>query len=309
MSIDELNELVRNGGIDEFIRVCEAAQTKELSKVADTVVSIPGARLVLVSGASSAGKTTAAKRLCTQLRVNGAEALHMSTDDYFVGNSRNPRDENGAFDYETVEAVDSARLSADICALLSGDAVHLRRFDFAVHEGFDAEAPSRLRPGAFVVLEGLHALNPVLTAGVDDGCKFRMFVEPKTQVEVFARTRLRPADARFMRRLVRDNQFRKLSPVETFEMWPKVVAGERKWVDPFRPLAAVEFDSGLEYELAVLKPYVAGLLVTITMKRGADAVMPAALLRMLSLVHEARSAVVPGDSILRETIGGSALEY
>ena len=106
MCIDELNALVESGGMDEFIRVCEARQCKALSKIADDIVARPGVRLILLAGASSAGKTTTAKRLCTQLRVNGADAVHFSTDDYFVGDARNPRDENGEFDYETVEAVE-----------------------------------------------------------------------------------------------------------------------------------------------------------------------------------------------------------
>ena len=267
MCIDELNALTESGGMNEFIRVCEARQCKELSRIADDIVDRPEIRLILLAGASSAGKTTTAKRLCTQLRVNGREATHFSTDDYFVGDARNPRDENGELDYETVEAVDIERLSSDINTLFAGGEIHPRRFDFVKHDGYDDASTMSIAPGEFVVLEGIHALNPRLTEGVPDECKYRIFVEPKTQPEVFFHTRLSSADARLMRRLVRDNQFRKMSPVDTFRLWPKVVEGEEKWINPFRGNADVEFDSALEYEICVLKSYVAGLLEIVRRKK------------------------------------------
>ena len=308
MTIAELNDVVASGGIDEFIRVCEARQVKALSKIADEIASRPGTRLVLLAGASSAGKTTTAKRLATQLRVDGFAAMHLSTDDYFVGNARNPRDENGEFDYERVDCVDMPRLAEDLNALLDGRRVRLRRFDFVRHEGFDAHAETSLEPGGVVILEGIHALNPVLVEGVDDAVKYRVFIEPKTQLVVFATSRLPPADGRLLRRLVRDNQFRKLSPMETFRVWPKVLAGERKWIDPFRGFADAEFDSGLEYELAVLKLYAAGLLEMVKMREPLDP-KALALSELLAAILPADPSKVPGDSILRETIGGSQLEY
>ncbi len=308
MTIDELNGIIESGGFDEFVRVCEARQTKTLARIADAVAAKRGVRLLLLSGASSAGKTTTAKRLCTQLRVNGIEAWHLSTDDYFVGDARNPRDENGDFDYETVEAVDSVRLADDLNALMAGRAVRLRRFNFRAHEGYDALRPTVLPHGCCIVLEGIHALNPRLTEGVEDDCKFRLFIEPKEQPEVFCHTRLPSADARLIRRLVRDNRFRRLDPTETFRMWPKVLAGERKWIDPYRGNADDEFDSSLAYELPVLKPYVAGLLAQVRLRdpQNAKAEM---LSDLFTLVRDMPPVAVPGDSILRETIGSSQLDY
>jgi len=308
MCIDELNALTESGGMNEFIRVCEARQCKALSRIADDIVARPEIRLILLAGASSAGKTTTAKRLCTQLRVNGREATHFSTDDYFVGDARNPRDENGELDYETVEAVDIERLSSDINALFAGGEIHPRRFDFVKHDGYDDASTMSIAPGEFVVLEGIHALNPRLTEGVPDECKYRIFVEPKTQPEVFFHTRLSSADARLMRRLVRDNQFRKMSPVDTFRLWPKVLEGEEKWINPFRGNADVEFDSALEYEICVLKSYVAGLLEIVRRKKP-DEVKADMLFDLLATVDPVSPVVVPGDSILRETIGSSQLEY
>lgn len=308
MTIDELNDAVDSAEVGEFIRVCEARQRKALSKIADRITERGGIRLVLLAGGSSAGKTTTAKRLCTQLRVNGAVAMHMSTDDYFVGDARNPRDENGELDYETIECVDMERLAADLNALMRGETIHPRRFDFVKHEGYDAGQTVMLPKGGVIVLEGIHALNPHLTAGVEDACKFRLFIEPKTQPEVFALTKLPSTDARLLRRIVRDNQFRKMEPLDTFRMWPKVLAGEDKWINPFRPLADAEFDSALPYELAVLKLYAEGLLQKTLLKKP-DEIKAQVLLDLLRTVHATDPTKVPGDSILRETIGGSQLEY
>ena len=308
MTIEELNAIAQSPDMDEFIRVCEARQVKALSHIADTIAARPATRLVLLAGASSAGKTTTAKRLCTQLRVNGLKATHFSTDDYFVGDRRNPRDENGELDYEHVECVDIPRLAADLNALLAGEEVHPRRFDFVAHEGYDAPTTLRIPPNGVVVLEGIHALNPRLTKGVDDACKFRVFAEPHPQIELFVSTRMDSSDARLLRRLVRDNQFRKVDPCETFRMWPKVLAGEKKWIEPFRGRADATFDTALEYELTVLKPYVLGLL-EIVRRRRPDNMHVQLLTELLGLVASVPPITVPGDSILRETIGGSQLEY
>ena len=308
MTIEELNDTVDSGEIDEFIRVCEARQRKALSKIADRITERGGVRLVLLAGGSSAGKTTTAKRLCTQLRVNGAVALLLSTDDYFVGDARNPRDENGELDYETIECVDMPRLAADLNALFRQEVIHPRRFDFQKHEGYDSETTLALPENGIVVLEGIHALNPRLTAEVDDACKFRLFIEPMTQLEFFATTKVPVTDARLLRRVVRDNQFRKMDPQTTFDMWPKVLAGETKWINPFRGNADAEFDSALPYEMAVLKPYAQGLLEKVLLKKP-DEKKAFALLELLKAVRATDPTKVPGDSILRETIGGSQLDY
>ena len=308
MTLEELNEAVETGEIDEIVRVCEARQVKALSALADRICAQKGVRLVLLCGGSSAGKTTTAKRLCTQLRVNGASALHMSTDDYFVGDARNPRRPDGTFDYETIEAVDAPRLASDVNALLAGDAVHLRRFDFVKHEGYDSEGATSIPENGYIVLEGIHALNPVLTDDVPEPCKFRLFIEPKTQLTVFALTKLRPQDGRLLRRLVRDNQFRKMSPFETFDLWPQVLDGEEKWINPYRCRADAEFDSGLDYELAVLKPYVGGLVERVRLRRPEEK-MANVFSELFAAILPAHPNAVPGDSILRETIGGSQLDY
>ena len=308
MTIDDLNKCVESGDIDELIRVSEARQCKALSKIADTIAERGGVGVVLLAGGSSSGKTTTAKRLATQLRVNGIEAMHLSTDDYFVGDARNPRDENGELDYETVECIDIPRLDEDMARLVRGEPVCLRRFNFAKHDGFDETTPTSLPPGGIVILEGLHALNPLLATNFPRESKFGLFIEPITQPVVFATTPLRPTEARLLRRIVRDNRYRKMSPADTFRMWPKVIAGEKKWILPFRELADAEFDSGLVYELTVLKPFVAGLLQKYLIQTPGN-ILAHTLLEILEAVRETDPTKVPGDSILRETIGGSQLEY
>ena len=309
MTTEELNAHIADGSINEVIRVAEAKQIKYLSRIADEITSKSRHRLVLVTGASAAGKTTTAKRICTQLMVNGVSAaMHLSTDDYFVGDELNPRDENGNLDYEHVECVDIARLASDVNALLRGETVPKRRFDFVKHEPFYTDEQVTLPESGMIVLEGIHALNPRLTEGIDDRTKFRVFIEPIPDIDVFGGFMPTPADARFLRRMVRDNQFRQRNPADTVRMWPSVRAGEAKWIDPFRRHADAAFNSYLVYELAALKPYVGGLLERARRELGENRLV-VNMIRLLETVDPISPNAIPGDSILRETIGGSQLEY
>lgn len=308
MTAEELNACIANGTVNEVIRVAEAKQVKALSKIADEICRDDRRRLVLVAGASAAGKTTTAKRMCTQLRVNDREALHLSTDDYFVGDELNPRDEDGKLDYEHVECVDIARLAADINALLRGESVRKRRFDFVKHEPFYIDEQLLLSASGLVVLEGIHALNPRLTEGLDDAMKYRVFIEPQPQLDVFGGFCPSSRDARFLRRMVRDNQFRKRNPVDTLELWPSVIRGEERWIEPFRHNADALFNSYLVYELAALKPFAGGLLERVHREKGEDRLI-VSMIRLLETVEPISTEAIPGDSILRETIGGSQLEY
>jgi len=304
----ELNRAVEDGSIKDIIRVAEARQCKILSKVADDICSRSDVRLVLVSGGSAAGKTTTAKRICTQLGVNDRASIHLSTDDYYLGNDKTPRNEKGELDYEHVECVEIDRLVADINALCRGEAVPIRRFDFPNHKPYTLEKCLHLPKGGMIVLEGIHALNPRLTEGVPDEAKYRVFVEPKPSLTVLGSYTLQPPDARFIRRMVRDAQFRKILPVKTVNLWMNVLAGEKKWIDPYRDRADWTFDSYLVYELAVLKPYVYGLLEWAGRELG-NVLEILTLIELLEKIEGIPPDVIPGDSIIRETIGGSQLEY
>ena len=307
MKIEDLNEAISSGAVGELIHVVEARQRKVLSKIADAICARDGVRLVLVCGGSAAGKTTTAKRIVTQLKVNDRFALHLSTDDYFVGDDRTPRDANGELDYEHVECVDIARLVSDLNALFRGEAIPVRRFDFTTHQPQIAEKWLTLPSDGFIVLEGIHALNPRLTEGVDESAKYRVLIEPRPSLEADGKV-LTPQEARFLRRLVRDNQFRKMPPSTTVNLWPKVLEGETKWIEPFRDAADAVFDSYLVYELAALKPYAGGLLEQARHDLG-DRPEIVSKIDLLAKVEIAPNDLVPGDSILRETIGGSQLEY
>ena len=308
MTIDELNAINASGGMDEFIRVAEARQVKALSKISDDICAAGGKRLVLLAGCSSAGKTTTATRLATQLRVNGVDTMHFSTDDYFVGDRRNPRDENGEFDYEHVECVDIPRLTADLDALIRGEAVRMRKFDFRAHEGYDETTVTSIPESGMIVLEGIHALNPRLVDGIDEKLKYRIFIEPRSELEIFFRTKIASRETRLVRRLVRDASFRGMDPATTFAMWPKVIAGEEKWILPFRGNADAEFNSALDYELAVLRNYAEGAL-RLFLAKHPDVIQARAIVDLLSMIDQVSPNSVPGDSILRETIGGSQLTY
>lgn len=266
----------------DAILVEEARQIKALSRIADMIAARKGVKLVLLCGPSSAGKTTTAKRLAIQLQVEGFSALSMSTDDYFVGDERNPRDENGEFDYEHVDCVDAAELEEDLSRLIRGETITPRRFDFQKHVGFrDTSKSLKLPENGIIILEGIHALNP----------KFTSHISPKNKFKIFIHC---PKELRFYRRMVRDNHYRNMSAEATIAMWPKVLKGEERWINPYRHEADVEFESALPYERGVLKPFVEKLIGKVEAFEEYK-MIPA--------------KKVPGDSILRETIGGSALEY
>jgi uridine kinase len=308
-SIEALNEIVRRGDFSHLVLKDETRHAERIVRVAERIAArVPAARLVLVSGPSSAGKTTTSLRLCIRLRENGLSAIRFSTDDYFVGDSRNPRNPDGSFDYETIEAVDYARLVADLKALFAGEAVHLRRFDFSTKEGYDAPEATTLPPGGVVVLEGIHALNPRLTEGIAESIKFRVYLNMFTQLFTEGCESFFSNDTRLLRRIVRDSNFRGAPAAETLARWHQVEEGEQKWINPYRRLADAVFNTALDYELAVLKPYALDLL------RGVDRTDPQfreadRLAEILSTVTAAPSDGVPVDSILRETIGGSRFDY
>ena len=307
-TLGDLNQAILEKRFDVFVRTVEAMQTKDLAQIADKIAARGEVRLVLLAGPSSAGKTTTAHRLCTQLRVVGLRPLLLSTDDYFVGDARNPRDAEGNLDYETVKAVDDVRLAADLGELFAGKAVHLRKFDFLKHDGYDAKETTRLPSDGVVVLEGIHALNPSLTAALPDNVKFRVYLNALTQLVVDSCNRISTTDTRLLRRLVRDFHFRGMSPIDTFRLWPNVVAGERKWIYPYQAKADAVFNSALDYELAVLKPFASELLNQV---KPWDVAFAEAR-RLSGILHNVSPApadCVPGDSILRETIGGSQLTY
>ncbi len=308
-TVGQLNQAVVEKRADDFVHTVEALHDKKLGRIADEIAQRePQVRLVLVAGPSSAGKTTFSKRLVTHLRVNGYRPILISTDSYFVGDARNPRDAAGNLDYEHIESMDLPRLNGDLLRLMAGEAVHLRAFDFKRKEGYDLAEPTRLPDNGIIVMEGIHSLNPHLTAEVPREQKFLIYINALTQLGVDSSNRISTTDTRVIRRMVRDHQFRGRAAIETLRMWPSIARGEKRWIYPYQHLADAVFNSALDYELAVLKPLAAPLLNQI--KPWDEAYVEAR--RLSGFLHNFSSLapdVVPGDSILREYIGGSQLTY
>lgn len=308
-TVGQLNEAIMANRVEDFIQTAEALHEKKLAHIAEQIATrTPPARLVLIAGPSSAGKTTFAKRLITHLRVNGLQPLLISTDNYFVGDERNPRDAAGNLDYEHIESMDLARLNRDLQALLDDQPVHLPEFDFVNKRSRDREAVTQLGPRGLVVMEGLHCLNPQLTAEVDDAGKFRVYISALTQLAVDHNTRISTTDNRLLRRLVRDHRYRGHPALHTLQRWPSVQRGERRWIFPFQHLSDATFNSALDYELAVIKNRAAPLLNELKphQREYAEA------RRLSGFLHNFLAVppnAVPGNSILREYIGGSQLRY
>ncbi len=293
---------------DADVACAEKRHEDELASIARHIRDeADSARVVLIGGPSSAGKTTFAKRLTYHLGKLGVGTLVVSTDDYFVGDERNPRDENGNLDYEHIRAMDLDRLNANLADLVAGREALLPRFDFTRHAPAAEGHVERLKPGEVVVIEGLHSLNPELSPAIPDDDKFLLLADtitsPFNEVEG-----AEPGDGRLIRRIIRDGQFRGRPADSTIRLWPSVCAGESRWITPFRGNADFVFDTTLAYEPAVLKKFAVPLLEAI------DAGSPSRptadrLLDDLACFDERDDTGIPGFSILREYIGGSIIQY
>ncbi len=307
-TVSDLNAVVMRHEEDELIRVTEALHDKKFADIAAQIAARPDVRLVLIAGPSSSGKTTSAKRLTTHLRVLGLRPVVVSTDDFFVGDERNPRDENGKLDYEHIRAMDLDLLNENLTGLLAGREVGMPRYDFKSRAPFPERTPMRLEPGQIIVMEGIHCLNPELTAAVPREQKFLVYVSALTQLGIDRCCRISTTDNRLLRRIVRDSQFRARPALDSLRMWPSVRKGEARWIFPFQHLADATFNTSLDYELAVLKGFAAPLLNTIK----PDVPEYAEARRLTGILQNFMSIsakAIPGDSILRESIGGSQLSY
>lgn len=308
-TVGQLNQAILEKRAADFVQTIEALHNRKLAQIADRIVSqTPRIRLVLLAGPSSAGKTTTAKRIITHLRVSGLNPLLISTDNYFVGDELNPRDAKGNLDYEHIEAMDLPRLNSDLLSLMKGEAVRMRSFDFKTKRGFDQECLTQLPNNGILVMEGIHCLNPRLTSDVPREEKFLIYLNTLTQLGIDSSNRISTNDTRIIRRLVRDYQHRNRSALQTLRLWKSVARGEHQWIYPFQNLADAVFNSALDYELAVLKPLVSPLLNQVK-PWDKEYIEARRLSGMLHNFSSLSPNVVPSDSILRETIGNSILEY
>jgi uridine kinase len=301
----DLNEKIISNKIKEVIQLSEALHEKRVVEVAYQVAK-EGKRLILISGPSSSGKTTFARKLRIQLQVRGLHPLYLGTDDYFVERSQTPMDEKGQPNYEDLDALDVNLFNQDMNSLLEGKETDLPAFDFLAGQKKFGTRKTVLEPGDPIIIEGIHALNPELTPLVPEEEKFRIYISPLTQLNIDDHNRIPTTDSRMLRRLVRDYQYRGKSAQVTIKEWPKVRAGEDKNIFPYNSQADVFFNSVHIYELAVLKKYAEPLLASITQDEPeyGEATRMLRFLNFFNIVED--DSVISNTSIIREFIGGSA---
>jgi len=309
--VGQLNRLCLDGGIRQIIRVAEGLHEKKVASIADEIAARRGdVRLVTIAGPSSSGKTTFAKRLGIQLKVNGIEPVALSLDNYYVDRDRTPVDEEGHHDFEALEAIDLELFHQHLAELLAGREVATPRYDFVsgTRKSVSKWEPLRLAAGQVLLVEGIHGLNDRLTASVPRQSIFRVFISALSQLALDDHNRLFTADSRLIRRIVRDRLFRGFDTERTLELWERVRRGEAKWIFPFQEQADVMFNSALVYEPAVLKIYAERFLLQVP--RASVAYTEAyRLLKYLSTFAPVFPDEVPHTSILREFIGGSTFNY
>ena len=310
-TVGKLNKRIGDGDAGELIKIAEAVHEKLLSNIADKIGEARrerGLRLILISGPSSSGKTTTSKRLGVQLQVLGLHPVLVSTDDYFVNREDTPRDENGDYDFEALEAIDLARLNKDLADLMEGKSVDIPRFDFVTGTRQWHETPLRLDERSVLIMEGIHALNPRLTPSIPNDAKFRIYASCFTSIAMDNTSRIHTTDNRLLRRMIRDNATRGTSAADTIGRWESVRRGEERHIFPYQEEADVMFNSSLLYELPVLKPFAEPLLREIPNSRPEYATAQG-MLKFLENFTTIPTDEIPPTSVLREFIGGSAFKY
>lgn len=303
----EFNEAVLKGHAAKLINVSEALQEKKLGDIVDNIVE-RDAKLVLLAGPSSSGKTTTSKRLAILLMASGMKPHIISTDDYFVNRVDTPKDANGNYDFECIGAVDTQLFNKQMNQLLAGEEVNLPRYDFKLGERVYEDRHMRIGHGDIVIIEGNHALNPILSEQVPEDKKFRIFISPLTTIALDDHNSIPTKDIRLLRRLIRDYRYRGYSAKETIQRLPSVSAGEEKWIFPFQELADAIFNSALLYELAVIKDQVKPILEQIG-ECDVEYAEASRLRKFLRYFRSVPADQVPPTSLLREFAGGSSFKY
>lgn len=307
-TVGELNRAFTEGYATDLINVSEALQEKKIAMLADVIASKPEVKVILISGPSSSGKTTFSMRLSVQLMASGLKPYPISLDDYFVDRTKTPRDANGDYDYECIDALNIPLLSAHLNALLAGEEVELPRYNFKT--GLSEKSGKRLRitPQTILVLEGIHALNPALTPQVPDTCKYKIYASALTTIQLDDHNYIPTTDNRLLRRIVRDYKYRNYSATDTIRRWPSVRAGEEKWIFPYQEHADAMFNSALLFELSALRDQVLPLLEQVD-ERDPEYSEAYRLRIFLSYVKPISSDGLPPTSLLREFLGGSTFRY
>ena len=306
-TIAKLNRIIREGRADKIIRVAEGLQEKKFVSIAEHITkNRDKLKFILIAGPSSSGKTSSNQRLCVQLEVNGLHPIPISMDNYYVNREDTPKNPDGTYDYERVDVIDIALFNEHLTQLLQGKTVQLPYYNFMTGRREYRGQKMSMKENSIFVIEGIHALNPRVTASVPDENKLKIFVSALTPMSLDAFNRIHTTDLRMLRRMVRDSRFRSHDALDTIKMWPSVRHGEEKYIFPCQEDADIFFNTSLIYEPAILRKFAVPLLKTVPPEEKKAYFTARRLLRLLNLIEPLDEDAIPNNSILKEFIGGSA---
>ena len=307
-TVGDFNQAIEAGHATDIINISEALQEKKIANIAEDIANRQGVKLVLLAGPSSSGKTTSCKRLSIQLAVNGLKPLQISLDDYFVDRDRTPKDDNGEYDFESIYALNLDLLNEQFNALFRGEEVELPKYDFPSGKSVKSGKKLKMDPNNVLVVEGIHALNPELTAHIPQEQIYRVYASALTTILLDNHNYIPTTDNRLLRRIIRDYKYRGVSAQETIHRWPSVRAGENKWIFPYQENADAMFNTAMLYELSVLKMQAEPLLQQVpeNCEEHAEAYR---LLKFLKYFKGIPYNNLPPTSLLREFLGGSSFHY
>lgn len=307
-TIGDFNQAIDADHATDIINISEALQEKKIAKIAEEIANRKGVKLVLLAGPSSSGKTTSCKRLSIQLAVNGLKPLQISLDDYFVDREKTPKDASGEYDYESIYALDLDLINEQFNALFRGEEVELPKYDFQSGKSKKSGNKLKMNDNNVLVVEGIHALNPELTAHIPQEQIFRVYASALTTILLDNHNYIPTTDNRLLRRIIRDYKYRGVSAQETIHRWPSVRAGENKWIFPFQENADAMLNTAMLYELAVIKTQAEPLLQQVpeNCEEYAEAYR---LLKFLKYFKGIPYNNLPPTSLLREFLGGSSFHY
>ena len=307
LTVYKLNKAVEENRIKDVIMLAEALHEKKIANIADDIAKRKNVKMVLIAGPSSSGKTTFAQRLGIQLRLNGLKPVTISVDNYFVERQDTPRDENGEYNFECIEAIDLKLFNEHLVKLLNGEEIEVPEFDFAVGTKKYNGKKMKLADDEILVIEGIHCLNDKLTSQISKDQKYKIYISALTVLNMDRYNRISTTDTRLVRRIVRDYQFRNYTALHTLNTWHKVTEGEEKNIFPYQESADKIFNTSLIYELGALKPIAMPLLQEITdeYKEYAEAQR---LLNILKYFREIPKDYVPNNSLLKEFLGGGTFD-
>ena len=308
LTVYKLNKAIEEDRIKDVIMLAEALHEKKIANIADDIAKRKNVKMVLIAGPSSSGKTTFAQRLGIQLRLNGLKPVTISVDNYFVERQDTPRDENGEYNFECIEAIDLKLFNEHLVKLLNGEEIEVPEFDFNVGTKRYNGKKMRLAEDEILVIEGIHCLNDKLTSQISKDQKYKIYISALTVLNMDRYNRISTTDTRLIRRIVRDYQFRGYSALHTLNTWHKVTEGEEKNIFPYQELANTIFNTSLIYELNALKPIAMPLLQEITdeYREYAEAQR---LINILKYFREVPKSYVPNNSLLKEFLGGGDFKY